>query len=305
MPTGQSVTWRDVPATLESSADSTATHGPAGCTPAPAVTTDLADRAVSLAPNDWAVPLSPTASAVPPAPNGSTGSSGLIVPAISSISPGSPSRRATAAQAVLFDIDGTLLNSEKTAIQSLQRLLREETGQEYPHDQLLAYFGHTSLDTLRALQLPSPEKLVVRWEAYYRQAASSMQFFPGIAPLLVELRRRRLRLGVVTSKNRAELAFDLERFPELAAMDVHVCSEDVARPKPAPDALVLALHRLAISPAAAIYVGDTFFDQQAARAARVPFALAGWGARQTRDLNPDFWLRQPADLLQVLRLNQA
>lgn len=205
-------------------------------------------------------------------------------------------------RAVLFDIDGTLLNTEETAMTSLQRLLRELRQQDYAYDELLPYFGYTSLDTLRALGFPEEglEKVLHQWEEYYQQAASHTRFFPGAEELLHELRQQGFRLGVVTSKNRGELEFELGRWPQIAALDVHVSADDVDRPKPAPDPLLLALERLAVTPGAAIYVGDTLYDQEAARAAGVPFGLAGWGARVLTGLSPDLWLNHPRELLHHL-----
>ncbi|MBE3576090.1 MAG: HAD-IA family hydrolase [Limnochordales bacterium] len=205
-------------------------------------------------------------------------------------------------RAVLFDIDGTLLNTEETAISSLQRLLGELRQQEYTYDELIPYFGYTSLDTLRALGIPEEqlEEVLHRWEEYYRQAASHTRFFPGAEELLQELRKRGFLVGVVTSKNRVELEFELARWPQIASLDVHVSADDVERPKPAPDPLLLALRKLGVAPAAAIYVGDTLYDQEAARAAGVAFALAGWGARVLTGLTPDLWLSHPQELLHYL-----
>lgn len=208
-------------------------------------------------------------------------------------------------RAILFDIDGTLLDSEETATRSLQRLLREEHGREYSYEELVPFFGYTSADTLRELgfaRLPEDEftRLLLRWEEYYREEARKAQFFPGVRELLEELRRRGLLLGVVTSKNRAELEFELASHPEIARLDVHISSDDVKRPKPAPEALLLALARLGVPASAAWYVGDTLFDQEAARAAGVRFALAGWGARSVNGFDPDAWLRTPGELLGLL-----
>ncbi len=129
--------------------------------------------------------------------------------------------------------------------------------------------------------------------------------FPGVRPVLEELERRGYALGLVTSKGRDIATRGLRLLQLDGAFRVTIFMEDSERHKPHPDPLWVALDRLGRRdwPRSALYVGDSTHDLRAGRAAGVQTAGALWGPFPPDSLvaeTPDFLLREPAELLDVL-----
>jgi HAD superfamily hydrolase (TIGR01509 family) len=177
-------------------------------------------------------------------------------------------RESAVLKAVLFDWDGTLVNSAEASYRCFVRLF---AAYGIPFDR--ATFERTySPDwyrTYEAVGLPQERwsEANARWVQHYAEEAAGL--VPGALYALERLRAAGLAQGLVTSGDRRRV----ER--ELAAHDVHgffqvvVCSEDAPRRKPHPDALHLALDRLGVVPAGAAYVGDSPEDVEMARTAGV------------------------------------
>ncbi len=172
-------------------------------------------------------------------------------------------------RAVLFDLDGTLLDSFLCHLEIYQTSL--------------ARFG-VSLDAGRFRRLYSPN-----WNEFYRRVglppasweaanaawlreshAHAPQPFPGTTDTLALLSRH-YRLGLVTSGSRARVDADLERGSLARFFHTVVTADDVREPKPAPEGLRAALRALGLHARQALYVGDTQPDYEFARAAGVAF----------------------------------
>lgn len=203
-------------------------------------------------------------------------------------------------QAVLLDLDGTLLQSDSFDVLTMNRLLREALGLELPEAEIRRFLGRSSRDILNELAPERVEPLLARLAELGEELRHLSQPFPGIQDILKKLRQARLRLGIVTSQNRRELAASRRHAGLDGLIDVWVSADDVPRPKPAGDPIVAALAALRTAPAAAVMVGDTRFDIEAGRAAGTWTAAALWGAADPEALRaqkPDYLLAEPEDLL--------
>ncbi|MGN6362214.1 MAG: HAD family hydrolase [Thermomicrobiales bacterium] len=203
--------------------------------------------------------------------------------------------------AVLFDLDGTLLDSVELIVQSYTHAVTTHLGGPVDRDGVLATIGLPLGPILEALAPGQGALLLETYRAYMSEHHDRMaRLFPGAGETLRALRARGYQLGIVTSKSRASarLAFDLFALETL--VDVTVCFDEVSRPKPAPDPLLAAAARLGVAPAACLYVGDTPHDMQAAQAAGMCAVAAPWGAGTHTALlaaAPGLWLATLADLL--------
>ena len=207
---------------------------------------------------------------------------------------------------VLFDLDGTLIDSGPIILASMQHATRTVLGREIAYEELAATVGGQGLvSQMRALDPDRVDELVEVYKEHNDPLHETLEAFDGFLDLLPRLRGEGRRLGIVTAKRHRTVQLALDRFPELAEQfELVVGYEDTERHKPAPDPVLFALERLGAAPAEAAYVGDSPFDIQAAKAAGV-FAIAvAWGGihadERLLDEEPDAFVREPAELLDVL-----
>jgi len=207
---------------------------------------------------------------------------------------------------VLFDLDGTLIDSGPIILASMQHATRTVLGREIAYEELAATVGGQGLvSQMRALDPDRVEELVEVYKEHNDPLHETLEAFDDLLDLLPRLRDEGRRLGVVTAKRQRTVRLALDRFPELAEQfEVVVGYEDTERHKPEPDPVLFALERLGAAPSEAAYVGDSPFDIQAAKAAGTFAVAVGWGGIHAEERlleeEPDVFVREPAELLDVL-----
>jgi pyrophosphatase PpaX len=206
---------------------------------------------------------------------------------------------------VLFDLDGTLIDSGAMILASFRHATRAVLEREVPDAELLALVGSTHLrEQMRLIDAERAEELVHAYRANNEPLHADLRACTGMLAVLERLHGEGRRLGIVTAKRHAtvRLAFDacpLERY-----FSTVVAAEDTDRHKPHPDPVLLALERLGSRSDRAAYVGDAPFDVESARAAGV-FAIAvGWGGihphERVRAARPDAFVESAEELLALL-----
>lgn len=199
----------------------------------------------------------------------------------------------------IFDIDGTLLDTEAMYMKSLQAILHER-GLAYSYAELATTFGIPSKDALLRLKVPDWPKVLELWGPRTQDYRDTVAIYAGVTDALTQLRARGAHLAVMTSKRQFEYDRDVVSLGLDAYFDQKVVAEDVAHGKPAPDGILLAMQRLGAQAGATVYVGDTLYDQQAAHAAKVSFGFAAWNGKRPRDLTPDVSFLTPQAMLKLL-----
>ncbi|KRN33663.1 phosphatase [Weissella halotolerans DSM 20190] len=178
-------------------------------------------------------------------------------------------------QAILFDVDGTLLDTEHMYMLALQAVLAD-AGYQVSYEQVYATFGLPSVEALAYLGFTKRPDLVQAWQERCQNYQARVQPFPGIRTMLTTLGQH-YQLGLVTSNQAAEFLEHDRPFNLSTFFPVQVFAGQTKRRKPAPDPINLALKQLACPPGQALYIGDSLHDMQAAHAAQANFGLAGWG----------------------------
>ncbi|MGE0441225.1 MAG: HAD family hydrolase [Gemmatimonadales bacterium] len=208
---------------------------------------------------------------------------------------------------VLFDLDGTLLDSIRLIIDSYHHALATHGLPPRSDEHWLAGIG-TPLRVQFRDWADQPEMLDALIATYrdfnISNHDSRVRAYPGVVDMVRAVRAAGLRTGLVTSKQRPGAIRGLRFLGLEDAMEVVIGAEDVENPKPHPEPLLKASRQLAIDPRAAIYVGDSEHDMKSGRAAGMRTAAALWGPFSRDHLaatEPDHWLDQPADLLTLLR----
>jgi pyrophosphatase PpaX len=201
---------------------------------------------------------------------------------------------------VLFDLDGTLVDSAAVILGSFHYATETVLRRRFPDEQILAQVGGTNLAHQMALLDPDRvEELVRVYRAHHDPQYSELASFEGVLDLLRQLKAEGRRLGIVSAKRRPTI----ERVFQSAGMgeyfDVVVGSDDTERHKPDPEPVLKALELLEAEPGDAAYVGDSPFDVAAARAAGVFAVAVGWGGIH-RVEDADAFVETPEELLGVL-----
>lgn len=172
-------------------------------------------------------------------------------------------------QAVLFDIDGVLVNSKEANAAFLQALVQKAGYLEMPKKVLDQQF-HTPLKLALRELLHADDDEVERIMALSSDPGIRQPHllrFPDELQDILEDLAKQYRLGVVTSRMRRGMTEILELANIHGMFEVSVGYEDAPRPKPHPDPLLVALEQLGLSPEVAVYIGDGHSDIDAAHAA--------------------------------------
>jgi HAD superfamily hydrolase (TIGR01509 family) len=214
----------------------------------------------------------------------------------------------TLPRALLFDLDGTLIDTWRLYLEAYSRALEPYLGRP------------ATLDDFRAHQPAAERKFLLSWLGEERGAACHDDFirlygelhgslaegpYEGVREMLAALRAAEYPLGIVTGKGRR--AWEItERHLGLGPFGVVVTDDDVDAPKPAPEGLLAAARALGADPAALVYVGDSLADLRAGRSAGMRTAAVLWpktapGERERflkeiLPLAPDWTFDRPADL---------
>ena len=207
---------------------------------------------------------------------------------------------------VLFDLDGTLIDSVRLILDSYHHTLATHGLPPRSDEEWLRGVG-TPLLVQFAEWRTDPatlEKLVATYREYNLEHHDRMvTIYPGVADAVRRLRDAGIATGLVTSKNRMGALRGLTLVRLEGMMDVLVCADEVTNPKPHPEPVEKAVRLLGADPASTLYVGDSIHDMHAGRAAGVRTAAALWGPFGREHLEgarPDYWLAQPADLVRLV-----
>lgn len=208
--------------------------------------------------------------------------------------------------AVLFDLDGTLLDSIELILSSARYAFAKRE-REYPSDEVWAAgigiplftmfkrFSHDDADcaafitAYREHQFANHDRLV--------------RCYDEVADTVRELHERGHDMAIVTSKSEYLAMRGLVHVGLAKFMDTIIGCDSSTRHKPDPEPVQIALHRLGCPPDRAIFVGDSIFDLQAGNAAGVASVAAVWGAASRTELEtgkPTHWLERISDLLPLV-----
>ncbi|MDB6083947.1 MAG: phosphoglycolate phosphatase [Gammaproteobacteria bacterium] len=230
--------------------------------------------------------------------------------------PSTASWRGQPLAGVLFDLDGTLLDTASDIARALNRALAERGWPQLPVGDVCRMIGRGSPILIeraaaalgRVLNDADRAAMLDRFSHHYGALEeldeSDARPYPGASQALARLHDLRLRIAVVTNKQQKFAASLLHRTDLMRWVDVVVGGDTCERRKPDPQPLLFACESLAVPPTRALMVGDSINDVSAARAAQIPVICVPYGyneGRNPRSLACDAMIESLTELPDLLR----
>lgn len=217
-------------------------------------------------------------------------------------------------EAILFDLDGTLVDTTELILSSHEHTLRRHLrGSWRPtRRELLFNLGRSLPETLRdyaaadeAANVAEAAEQMLQTYRDYQQANHDLLIrqFDGMKEALKALETRGYVLGLVTSKMESTARLAMDRYDLSGLLPLGVFHDDTVRHKPDPEPLLAAARKGNLQPGRTLYVGDSVHDVAAGKAAGMRTLAALWGPFERHDLElaePDALAGSPQDLLDLL-----
>lgn len=208
-------------------------------------------------------------------------------------------------ECVLFDLDGTIVNTNELIISSFMHALKENNLPALTREEIIPHMGTTlqqQMSTFSGLQDTSVLELSYR-SYNYAHHDELIRSFPHVNETMEGLLSRGIKLGIVTTKIRPTTLKALEMFDLLKYMETIVTVNDVSQAKPHPEPVLTAVANLGVDPARTLMVGDSAVDIQSAKAAGVRVAAVAWSLKGEDTLckyNPDYIIHDMKDLYTIV-----
>ncbi|MBR3786814.1 MAG: HAD-IA family hydrolase [Firmicutes bacterium] len=210
---------------------------------------------------------------------------------------------------VLFDFDGTIMDTNNVILMSWQHTFRTLENREEDESKLTATFGEPLEYTLERFFPDAPvEESIEIYRSYQRKNFSDLiALFPGMKELVIECKARGYKTGLVTSRLKRTAMEGLEKFDLTKYFDVIITPEDTDKHKPDPEPVNIALEKLGSQPENAVMLGDTLFDIQCSHNAGIGAVLVSWSlalaGKTYEDLGedaPDHIIEKPEELFEII-----
>ena len=167
-------------------------------------------------------------------------------------------------KAIIYDIDGTLLDTLKMNMYPLMKIIKEETGEDWSFEQVLT-------------------------------------LFEGFEEVLETFKNKKIKQAIVSSKLREQYEIDIVSKGIDQYMEAVILEDDTTFHKPHPEPLLKCIEKLNLKPEEVIYIGDAHSDYEASKNAHIDFGLAKWGSVATQEIPATLVFKQPKDLLRLLK----
>lgn len=218
-------------------------------------------------------------------------------------------------QAVLFDLDGTLVDTAPDFVRIINNLRAQHQLVPLPYDDIRAAVSAGARAMIKVgfphYELESPEFLALRQQLlddYYGDICQDSRVFDGLDDLLTQFENQQIPWGIVTNKPRhlSEALLSALELTERCA--VLVCPDDVKNTKPDPEPMYLACQKLAVKTEQTIYIGDHLRDIQAGKNANMTTIAVGFGyiveGEKIADWQADYSVETVAELVSLFTLGE-
>lgn len=205
---------------------------------------------------------------------------------------------------VLFDFDGTIMDTNDLILQSWQNTFRVLAGEEVSEDVILPTLGEPLELTLARFfpEVPLQKCLDTYRSWHHDNFVQLIKMFPGMMELLEELKSCGYKLGLVTSRLKYTTMLGIKKYNLGRFFDYILTADDTDKHKPDPAPILITLEKLGSLPEESIMIGDTLMDMGCARSAGVKSVLVDWtiAVPEEKKKKADHIIKTAEELLEIL-----
>jgi pyrophosphatase PpaX len=209
---------------------------------------------------------------------------------------------------VLFDLDGTLINTNELIIESFLHTLNKFYPEKYKREDILPFMGPPLSESFSTVDKERVNELIEEYRKFnIAHHDELVKEFETVYETVDTLKKAGFKLGIVTTKARNVVNMGIEIGRLTSFFDVVVTIDDVQNAKPHPEPLLLALKQLHSTPEETLMVGDNHHDIEGGKNAGTKTAGVAWtvkGRDFLATFNPDYMLETMSDLLPILGLKE-
>ncbi|GIN62390.1 pyrophosphatase PpaX [Robertmurraya siralis] len=209
---------------------------------------------------------------------------------------------------LLFDLDGTLIDTNELIIQSFLHTLEQYYPGAYKREDVLPFMGPTLTETFASMNAEKVEEMTNVYRTFnIAHHDDLVTEFEGVRETVAVLKEKGFKLGIVTTKRLAVVEKGLRLTKLESYFDVVVALDHVTKAKPDPEPIVKALAQLDSTPEEAMMIGDNFHDIVGGKNAGTKTAGVAWslkGKAFLEQYDPDFMLEHMSDLFEILGVNE-
>jgi len=207
-------------------------------------------------------------------------------------------------KAVLFDLDGTLINTNNLIIESFKYTLKKHLNLKLQDEDIVKYFGEPLATTLSRYDSENVESLLETYKAFNKESHDNLAVGFDDAVLALEtLKAKGIKIAVVTSKRREMAEKGLKLFALYNLIDVLITPEDTLKHKPDGEPAIKACEELKVNPEESLMVGDSHFDILCGKNAGCKTCVVEYTALSLEEIKgygPDYSINTLMDLLLIL-----
>ncbi|MFD1020366.1 pyrophosphatase PpaX [Thalassobacillus hwangdonensis] len=205
---------------------------------------------------------------------------------------------------ILFDLDGTLIDTNELIIASFFHTTEAYADRPYTREEILDFIGPPLKDSLATIDPDRVNEMLATYREHnIKHHDDYVEAYEGVVETIRTLKERGFKLGIVTTKMRKTVNMGLELTELDGLFDVVVTLDDVTNAKPHPEPIVKALDALGAKTSESMMVGDNTHDIMAGKNAGTATAGVAWTVkgREVLDaLEPDHMLEEMSDLLEIV-----
>lgn len=207
--------------------------------------------------------------------------------------------------ALLFDFDGTLLDTNELIIQTFMAVLGEHFPGRYEREDILHFIGPSLEQTFESIDAERAVELIAQYRATNKQMHDELVTeYDGVAETLRLLKARGVKMAIVSTKRSANIRHGLKLMGIEEVFEHVISLDEVKNPKPDPEPILLALEKLGASKEEALMIGDNYHDIEGGKNAGVRTAGVVWSIKGEAFLasyEPDYMLQHISDLLELTK----
>ncbi|MFV0394805.1 MAG: HAD family hydrolase [Coprobacillaceae bacterium] len=204
-------------------------------------------------------------------------------------------------KAIIYDLDGTVVDTVEANFIPLQQLIKEELKQDIPYHELLKFVTYPGIKTIEELGFSNIEESYQKWVDKVNAYPNGAKPYPNIVTVLDSVSKQGITQAVVSSKKKAQYQIDIVNQGLGIYFDVVVLEEDTVKHKPDPEPLLTCCSQLGLQPQEVIYIGDGYSDYQSCLAANIDFGFASWGSVEKREMQSTYVFNSPLDILNIIK----